>query len=477
MADRTIERIRKILIKTVLPLRKKKEEFFSKLRFSIQFRIALNYMKLFIINSVIIVLLFILTFITVCSVNHEKEIDEIVAGMEKGEITKEEYHRVYENTDIKMRVEDTAGNVIYDDIDYKAYNSVNILGKAYCERTDGKVRFIMFEDRQINAKKEYFIHFQMDYSKEIDVFVEVLGIMMIIILFLTVYMVYCGRTQTKRILKPIDDMSMAAQRLTANNLSSQRLNVEGTKNELKDLAGTINTMLDRLELSYESQKQFVSDASHELRTPIAVIQGYINMLDRWGKEDKEVMEESVEAIKNESQAMKELVEKLLFLSRHDKKTLKLNKEKFDVAEMITDTLKETQMVAKDRNVDTYGIDSCYIYGDKQSIKQAVRVFVDNAVKYSKEGDSIIISCESKNGKCYISIKDTGIGMKRKDIDNIFKRFYRADDVRKKNISGHGLGLSIAKLIILKHTGSITINSQYGTGTTFTIMLPVLQYKK
>jgi len=148
-----------------------------------------------------------------------------------------------------------------------------------------------------------------------------------------------------------------------------------------------------------------------------------------------------------------------------------------VAEMITDTLKETQMVAKDRNVDTYGIDSCYIYGDKQSIKQAVRVFVDNAVKYSKEGDSIIFSCESKNGKCYISIKDTGIGMKRKDIDNIFKRFYRADDVRKKNISGHGLGLSIAKLIILKHTGSITINSQYGTGTTFTIMLPVLQYKK
>lgn len=471
MAERLVERIRKILIKTVLPMRKKRAEVLSKFRFSIQFRIALNYMKLFMINSVIIVLLFIFAFIMVCNADYKKEINEIVEGMEQGEITKENHDRVYENSDIRMRVEDLDGNVLYDDIDYKAYNEKNIFNMAYYSKDGENIRFVMFEDREINAKDTYKIQFQMDYSREVDVFVDVMGIMMIIIIFLTVYMAYCGRTQTKKILKPIEDMSEAAQRLTANNLSSQRLNVEGTKNELRDLAATINKMLDRLELSYESQKQFVSDASHELRTPIAVIQGYINMLDRWGKEDKEVMDESVEAIKNESQAMKELVEKLLFLSRHDKKTLKLKKERFDVAELVEDTLKETTMVAKERRVTTNGIESCYIYGDKQSIKQAIRIFVDNAVKYSKEGDSVIISCKHKDGKCYISIEDTGIGMKRKDIDNIFKRFYRADDVRKKNISGHGLGLSIAKLIVLKHTGSIIINSQYESGTTFTIMLP------
>lgn len=472
--DKLIERIRKILIKTVLPLRKKKKEFLSKFRFSIQFRIALNYMKLFIINSAIIVLLFIFAFIMVCNSNHNREIDEIVEGMEKGEITKENHERVYDNSDIRMRVEDFDGNVVYDDIDYEAYNNRNIFDKAYYNGDGKKIKLILFEDREIKARSTYYIHFQMDYSREVGVFTDVLWIMMIVIIVLTIYMVYYGKAQIGVILKPINDMSVAAQRLTANNLSSQRLNVEGTKNELKDLAGTINNMLDRLELSYESQKQFVSDASHELRTPIAVIQGYINMLDRWGKEDKEVMEESVEAIKNESQAMKELVEKLLFLSRHDKKTLKLKKEKFDVAELVEDTLKETKMVAVERVVDTHGIESCYVYGDKQAIKQAVRVFVDNAVKYSKAGDSVFISCKKAEGKCYISIEDTGIGMKKKDVDNIFKRFYRAEDVRIKNISGHGLGLSIAKLIVLKHTGSIIINSQYKTGTTFTIMLPSLE---
>ena len=472
--NKLIETIRKILVKTVLPIRKKKREILSKFRFSIQFRIALNYMKLFIINSVIVVLLFVFTFIMVCKSNHNTEIDEIVKGMEKGEITKANHDRVYERTDIRMRVEDFDGNVMYDDIDYDAYNQKNIFDRAYYSNDGEQLKFILFEDREIKARSTYYIHFQMDYSREVDVFIDVLGIMFVVIMFLTVFMVYCGRRQLGFILKPIDDMSKAAQRLTAHNLSSQRLNVEGTKNELKDLAGTINNMLDRLELSYENQKQFVSNASHELRTPIAVIQGYINLLDRWGKEDKDVMEESVEAIKNESQSMKELVEKLLFLSRHDKKTLKIKKERFNIAELIEDTLKETKMVAKDRVVGTRGIESCFIYGDKQTIKQAVRVFVDNAVKYSKAGDSVMISCKKQYGKCHITIEDSGIGMKRKDIDNIFKRFYRADDVRKKNISGHGLGLSIAKLIVLKHTGSIIINSQYEVGTSFTIILPSLE---
>ena len=105
------------------------------------------------------------------------------------------------------------------------------------------------------------------------------------------------------------------------------------------------------------------------------------------------------------------------------------------------------------------------------MEQAVRVFVDNAIKYSSEGDRITISCKNEKGTCIISVEDTGIGMREKDMDNIFERFYRSDDVRNRSIGGHGLGLSIAKLIILKHTGSIKIRSQYLKGSCFTIVLP------
>jgi signal transduction histidine kinase len=139
-------------------------------------------------------------------------------------------------------------------------------------------------------------------------------------------------------------------------------------------------MLDRIETSYESQKQFVSDASHELRTPIAVIQGYINMLNRWGSTNEEVLQESIEAIQNEARSMQDLVEKLLFLSRHDKKTLKLTKKRFNMRLLVEDMVKETRLVAVNRVISNPIMEDVIVYGDKQALKQAIRIFIDNAVK-------------------------------------------------------------------------------------------------
>ena len=244
--------------------------------------------------------------------------------------------------------------------------------------------------------------------------------------------------------------------------------------ELKDLAETFNESLNRLELSYESQKQFVSDASHELRTPIAVVQGYANMLKRWGSKDEDVLAESIEAISNEATQMQDLVEKLLFLSRHDKKTLKLNKSRFDIQPVVEEMVRETKLVAHKRVIESPALESVYVYGDKQAIKQAIRVFIDNAQKYTEDGDTIRISCENRQGDCVITVEDTGVGMKRRDLDNIFNRFYRADDVRNRKIEGHGLGLSIAKLIIMSHTGRIKIRTQYTKGTSFIVTFPKLR---
>ena len=110
-------------------------------------------------------------------------------------------------------------------------------------------------------------------------------------------------------------------------------------------------------------------------------------------------------------------------------------------------------------------------GTSRHLKQAIRIFIDNAVKYTKDGDEITISCQKINEDCVITVSDTGIGMTRKDIDHIFDRFYRSDHVRNQNISGHGLGLSLAKLIILAHTGKIKVRSQFKKGSSFIITIP------
>ena len=143
--------------------------------------------------------------------------------------------------------------------------------------------------------------------------------------------------------------------------------------------------------------------------------------------------------------------------------------------VVEEMIKETKMVAKNRKVESLAVEKVRVYGDKQSLKQAIRVFIDNAIKYTRDGDTITISCRNVNGNCVICVADTGIGMTRKDLDHIFNRFYRSDDVRNRKIEGHGLGLSIAKLIIMAHTGRIKIRTQYTKGTSFTVTLPKMWY--
>ena len=257
--------------------------------------------------------------------------------------------------------------------------------------------------------------------------------------------IFVRRRETlhKTVLAPIRDITELASTLSASNLSN-RINIAGTKNELKDLAVVINSMLDRIERSYNSQKQFVSDASHELRTPIAVLQGYINMLSRWGKSDPAILDEGINAIAQETQSMKELVESLLFLARHDKKTLLMEMERFDAAEMLTELHREAAMVTP---------------GD---------TFILSAI------ESCPLGIERKPGWVTLSVQDNGPGISQEDLPKIFERFYRADAARKSENGGHGLGLSIARIIVKAHGGKLRVRSKVGMGSTFYVDLPEKQ---
>lgn len=282
-----------------------------------------------------------------------------------------------------------------------------------------------------------------------------------------------GPSTSKKIVKPINDMTEVTRTISANNINT-RLNVKASQYELKELAETFNHMMDRIEGDYIKQQQFVSDASHELRTPISVLKGYADMLDRWGKNDKEVLQESLEAIRNEANNMQDLVEKLLFIARNDKKTLKLTKEEFNINEVIEEVFKETRMIDTSHDITSAVCEGIIVYADKNRIKQAVRIFVENSKKFTSEGGKIDISCTKEEHYAAITVKDNGIGIKSDELKKVFDRFYRAEEARGKESGGHGLGLSIAKIIILGHRGKIKVKSNYEEGSRFTILLPYIK---
>lgn len=313
-----------------------------------------------------------------------------------------------------------------------------------------------------------FVQNTVEVSQYIGIILAITIVSNIVLLLI---LIPIGGRVSKKLLLPVKRMNDTIKSISGEDLNT-RLNVSGSKDELKDLAKTFNDMLDRLQRTYEAQNQFVSDASHELRTPIAVIQGYANLLDRWGKEDKEVLDEAIGAIKSEAEAMKTLVEQLLFLARSDKHTQKVEMTDLRMNEVIGEVIKETRLIAPNHQILNAYNEEMIIKGDRNLLKEALRVFIDNSIKYTEHGGVIKINSYVKNNKLALEIEDTGTGISKEDLPHVFDRFYRADKSRTKESGGTGLGLSIAKWIILTHKGNIEVQSKVGKGTKITILLPL-----
>lgn len=279
-----------------------------------------------------------------------------------------------------------------------------------------------------------------------------------------------GNKVNRHMFQPIRNMTDSAKKISGNNLN-QRIDVANSYDELKELGETFNQMMDRIEASYRKQKQFVNDASHELRTPIAVIQGYSNLLSRWGKDDEKILLESIDAIKDESEHMKSLVNSLLFLARADKNETKLDRSTFLINDLLEELIKENRLIDSSHIFSKSIEGNLLMNADRKLIKQALRIFIQNSIKFTPEGGKITLKAFSDKNDIVIDICDTGIGIPKKDLGNIFDRFYRADESRTKNKGGTGLGLSIAKWIINAHEGRILIRSTVDVGTDIRLILP------
>jgi signal transduction histidine kinase len=299
-----------------------------------------------------------------------------------------------------------------------------------------------------------------------------------------------GRKRTMRLLTPLHQMSEAAEQLSSLRFDEQKYHdledaiaaisplapdarLSTGDSDLQGLENAVNNLLTRMHESYRQQIRFVSDASHELRTPISVIRGYADMLARWGKDDEKILGESIAAIRGEADNMQRLVEQLLFLARGEAGRNQPTLQPLDLSALMREVYDEYAMIEKDHRWQLRADVPVPSLGDAALLKQAARVLCDNAIKYSPEGELITLrSFVDERGVPCFSVQDGGAGIPSADIPHIFERFYRADRARTRQTGGTGLGLSIAKWIVDQHKGYFQVISHEGLGTRMVVCLPV-----
>lgn len=280
-----------------------------------------------------------------------------------------------------------------------------------------------------------------------------------------------GKYISKKILLPVREITLAAESISLYDLS-QRIEVPEAKDELQTLVITFNDMIERLQESFNKENQFISDASHELKTPIAIIQGYINMIDRWGKDDPEILNEAIASIKSETNHMNKLIQQLLYLARDTQGKNQIKIENISLSEVAEEVNKEIEVSTP--NIVTTFVnntdDNIIIKSDIHLLKQLIWIFAENGIKYAGDKQChLTIQVGYINSAPYFSVTDNGIGIEKEALNKIFDRFYRYDESRNKKIDGNGLGLSIAKCIAKQLNASISVQSEYGEGSTFTVI--------
>lgn len=275
-----------------------------------------------------------------------------------------------------------------------------------------------------------------------------------------------------RALRPVDAITLAAQRIAAGDLS-QRLTMPTAPDEIGRLAGTFNNMIGRLDTSFRQIRQFTSDASHELRTPLTVMKGETELVLRRPRalEDYQaVLESNLEEIDR----MTRIVEELLFLSRADMGEVKMESKPVLLETLVEDIHRQAPLLGQDRNIEVVlgTVMPALVQGDELRLRELLLNLVENAIKYSHPGGKVEIGLVTVGQEAILSVTDQGIGIGPEDHTTIFNRFFRTDGARNHTKKGTGLGLAICAWIVEFHKGRISVKSDVGQGSTFTVTLPL-----
>lgn len=282
-----------------------------------------------------------------------------------------------------------------------------------------------------------------------------------------------GLALARQFMRPIRALASTIRSVKEKGLTERVSHVENG-DELSSLAKLFNDLMNQLEISFRQQKQFVEDASHELRTPITILDGHLSLLNRWGKSDPAVLDESLSASLQEVRRLKGIVQELLTLTKVESQLTNENRKSIQLEPLIHETLKRFEALNPDFSfcAKLEKIRDVVISISPLHMEQILLIVLDNAIKYTIQDKRIFIEGEGLKNEVQITIVDHGVGIPEADLPYVFDRFYRVDKARNHEIAGTGLGLSIAQQLVNNYQGEITIQSQENVGTTVNIKLPI-----
>lgn len=274
---------------------------------------------------------------------------------------------------------------------------------------------------------------------------------------------------SKLLLKPLGDLRDSMQSVKEKGFEERINFTYQIDDEIGDLLKIYQLMIDELQVSFAKQQQFVSDASHELRTPIQAIEGHLSLIKRWGKSDPEIMEESLNTSIKEVQRMKKMIEELLDLARREDKDI----EAIANIEKVLQSVKEELLIIyRDAEIQLNFIgDPKPVAITENALAQIARNIIENGIRYNDKNPIIQVQVNFLTENTFLTIKDNGIGISQNNIQKIFDRFFRVDDSREAVGGGTGLGLSITKMLADKYDIEMDVSSEIGEGTTFTLRFP------
>lgn len=288
-----------------------------------------------------------------------------------------------------------------------------------------------------------------------------------------------GQFLANKALKPVDNVTQTARMITSQNLN-QRIKPLKVKDEISRLIDTFNEMISRLDQSFRQIKQFSADASHELKTPLTILKGEVEVTLRKERTPYEY-EQTLSSNLEEINRMSQIVDDLLLLSKADIGELRLSREDINLAEVLDEVVAQLNILAQSKNLQietSNHHEGIHIFGDPLRIREVFLNLIENGIKYTEEGGSIRITLTKdlhlegeQRAFAKIVVSDTGIGIGKEDQERVFDRFFRVDKARSRDQGGSGLGLSICKWIVEAHKGEIKVESEIGKGSSFIVKLP------